>query len=152
MSLAILNSEAATVKVAGFEAGADDYLTKPFAFKELLFRLKALSRRHSVQPMVPKRLEVADLVLDTDSHQVWRGGKRIILTAREYALLEYLLINQGRVMSRVNIQENVWDIHFNTNTNVVDVYINYLRRKIDTEEPKLVHTVFGVGYMIGLEP
>ncbi|MCA0230508.1 MAG: response regulator transcription factor [Bacteroidetes bacterium] len=139
-------------KVAGFEAGADDYLTKPFAFKELLFRLKALSRRHSVQPLLPKRLEVADLVLDTDSHQVWRAGKRIILTAREYALLEYLLINQGRVMSRVNIQENVWDIHFNTNTNVVDVYINYLRRKIDTEEPKLVHTVFGVGYMIGLEP
>ncbi|MFN8344067.1 MAG: response regulator transcription factor [Spirosomataceae bacterium] len=139
-------------KVLGFESGADDYLTKPFAFKELVFRLKALARRHSSRPLLPQKLQLLDLELDTQSHQVWRAGQRITLTAREYALLEYLLVNQGRVMSRVNIQENVWDIHFNTNTNVVDVYINYLRRKIDTVEPKLVHTVFGVGYMIGAEP
>ncbi|AXE17107.1 DNA-binding response regulator [Runella rosea] len=139
-------------KVLGFESGADDYLTKPFAFKELVFRLKALARRHSSRPLLPKRLTLLDLELDTQSHQVWRAGQRITLTAREYALLEYLLVNQGRVVSRVSIQENVWDVHFNTNTNVVDVYINYLRRKIDTVEPKLVHTVFGVGYMIGAEP
>jgi DNA-binding response OmpR family regulator len=139
-------------KVLGFESGADDYLTKPFAFKELLFRLKALARRHSPRPLLPQRLQLLDLELDTQSHQVWRAGQRISLTAREYALLEYLLANQGRVVSRVNIQENVWDVHFNTNTNVVDVYINYLRRKIDNVEPKLLHTVFGVGYMIGAEP
>jgi len=139
-------------KVMGFESGADDYLTKPFAFKELMFRLKALARRHSSRPLLPQRLKLLDLELDTQSHQVWRAGQRITLTAREYALLEYLLVNQGRVVSRVSIQENVWDVHFNTNTNVVDVYINYLRRKIDTMEPKLVHTVFGVGYMIGAEP
>ncbi|WP_428657723.1 response regulator transcription factor [Runella sp.] len=139
-------------KVLGFESGADDYLTKPFAFKELVFRLKALARRHSSRPLLPQRLKLLDLELDTQSHQVWRAGQRITLTAREYALLEYLLANQGRVVSRVSIQENVWDVHFNTNTNVVDVYINYLRRKIDTVEPKLVHTVFGVGYMIGAEP
>ena len=139
-------------KVLGFESGADDYLTKPFAFKELVFRLKALARRYSSRPLLPQRLKLLDLELDTQSHQVWRAGQRINLTAREYALLEYLLVNQGRVVSRVNIQENVWDVHFNTNTNVVDVYINYLRRKIDTAEPKLVHTIFGVGYMLGAEP
>jgi DNA-binding response OmpR family regulator len=139
-------------KVLGFESGADDYLTKPFAFKELLFRLKALARRPSSRPLLPQRLQLLDLELDTESHQVWRAGQRVSLTAREYALLEYLLANQGRVVSRVNIQENVWDVHFNTNTNVVDVYINYLRRKIDTVEPKLLHTVFGVGYMMRAEP
>ena len=108
-------------KVMGFESGADDYLTKPFAFKELMFRLKALARRHSSRPLLPQRLKLLDLELDTQSHQVWRAGQRITLTAREYALLEYLLANQGRVVSRVSIQENVWDVHFNTNTNVVDV-------------------------------
>lgn len=139
-------------KVLGFEAGADDYLTKPFAFKELLFRLKALSRRHPSRAPRPKRLELLDLQIETDSHKVWRAGERIELTAREYALLEYLMLNQGKVINRVDLLENVWDVHFNTNTNVVDVYVNYLRRKIDRTEPKLLHTVFGVGYMIGAEP
>lgn len=139
-------------KVMGFEAGADDYLSKPFAFKELLFRLKALARRHPSRAPTPKRLELLDLQIETDSHKVWRAGQRIDLTAREYALLEYLMLNQGKVIKRVDLLENVWDVHFNTNTNVVDVYVNYLRRKIDTVEPKLVHTVFGVGYMIGAEP
>lgn len=138
-------------KVMGFESGADDYLAKPFAFKELVFRLKALARRHpSLAPMA-KRLELLDLVVDTESHQVWRANERVTLTAREYALLEYLLVNQGKVVNRVDLLENVWDIHFNTNTNVVDVYINYLRRKIDHVEPKLLHTVFGVGYMLRAE-
>jgi DNA-binding response OmpR family regulator len=139
-------------KVLGFEAGADDYLSKPFAFKELLFRLKALARRHPSRAPRPKRLELLDLEVETDSHKVWRGGERIELTAREYALLEYLMINQGKVINRVDLLENVWDVHFNTNTNVVDVYVNYLRRKIDRCEPRLLHTVFGVGYMMGAEP
>ncbi|MGG7662092.1 MULTISPECIES: response regulator transcription factor [unclassified Dyadobacter] len=139
-------------KVLGFEAGADDYLAKPFAFKELLFRLKALARRHPARAPRPKRLELLDLAIETDSHRVWRGGERVELTAREYALLEYLMLNQGRVVNRIDLLENVWDVHFNSNTNVVDVYINYLRRKVDRTEPKLLHTVFGVGYMLGAEP
>jgi DNA-binding response OmpR family regulator len=139
-------------KILGFEAGADDYLAKPFAFKELLFRLKALARRHPARAPRPKSLQLLDLKIETDSHRVWRGGERIELTAREYALLEYLMLNQGKVINRVDLLENVWDVHFNTNTNVVDVYINYLRRKIDQVEPKLLHTVFGVGYMLGAEP
>jgi len=139
-------------KVLGFEAGADDYLSKPFAFKELLFRLKALARRHPSRAPRPKRLELLDLQIETDSHKVWRAGERIELTAREYALLEYLMLNQGKVINRVDLLENVWDVHFNTNTNVVDVYVNYLRRKIDRTGTRLLHTVFGVGYMIGAEP
>jgi DNA-binding response OmpR family regulator len=139
-------------KVMGFEAGADDYLTKPFAFKELVFRLKALSRRNPARAPLPRYLELLDLNINTDSHQVWRAGERITLTAREYALLEYLMLNQGRVVSRNDLLENVWDVHFNTNTNVVDVYINYLRRKVDRIEPKLIHTVFGIGYIMGIEP
>lgn len=139
-------------KVMGFESGADDYLAKPFAFKELVFRLKALARRHPSRAPLPKRLELLDLAVDTESHQVWRAGNRVSLTAREYALLEYLLVNQGKVVSRTGLLENVWDVHFNTNTNVVDVYINYLRRKIDHVEPKLLHTVFGVGYTLRAEP
>ena len=139
-------------KVLGFEAGADDYLAKPFAFKELLFRLKALARRHPSRAPRPKRLQLLDLEVETDSHRVWRAGKRVELTAREYALLEYFMLNQGKVINRVDLLENVWDVHFNTNTNVVDVYVNYLRRKIDKSEPRLLHTVFGVGYLMGPEP
>lgn len=139
-------------KVLGFESGADDYLTKPFAFKELVFRLKALSRRHPSHAPLPQKLELSDLVVDTFSHQVWRGGERVTLTAREYALLEYLMVRQGKVVSRTDLLENVWDVHFNTNTNVVDVYVNYLRRKIDRADPKLIHTVFGVGFILKAEP
>ncbi|GGC06047.1 MULTISPECIES: response regulator transcription factor [Dyadobacter] len=139
-------------KVMGFEAGADDYLAKPFAFKELLFRLKALARRHPSRAPRPKRLQLLDLEVETDSHRVWRAGERVELTAREYALLEYFMLNQGKVINRVDLLENVWDVHFNTNTNVVDVYVNYLRRKIDKSEPRLLHTVFGVGYLMGPEP
>ncbi|GAB4018196.1 response regulator transcription factor [Spirosoma koreense] len=136
-------------KESGFGAGADDYLVKPFEFRELMLRIKALARRNSAFTGLKTVLRVADLELDTEAHSVSRAGQRIELTAREYALLEYLMINQGRTVSRVDIAEKVWDLHFDTNTNVIEVYINYLRKKIDKEfSPKLLHTVVGMGYVL----
>ncbi|NEU70760.1 response regulator transcription factor [Spirosoma agri] len=136
-------------KENGFGAGADDYLVKPFEFRELMLRIKALARRNSDFTGMKTILRVADLVLDTEGHSVTRAGQRIDLTAREYALLEYLMINQGRTVSRVDIAEKVWDLHFDTNTNVIEVYINYLRKKIDKEfSPKLLHTIVGMGYVL----
>ena len=129
-------------KTTGFESGADDYLVKPFEFKELLLRIKALTRRNSTEEKTV--LKLADLELNMASKIVVRAGKRIDLTAREFTLLEYLLINKGRVISRVDIAEKVWDLNFDTNTNVIDVYVNYLRKKIDKDfSPKLLHTVVG---------
>ncbi|AQG81899.1 response regulator transcription factor [Spirosoma montaniterrae] len=134
-------------KAEGFGAGADDYLSKPFEFRELWLRTQALTRRHHTAPQ--RSLQLADLVLNPESKIVTRAGKRIDLTTREYALLEYLLRNQGRIISRVDIAERVWDVNFDTNTNVIDVYIGYLRRKIDRDfTPKLVHTVVGMGYVL----
>jgi len=135
-----------TDKVAGLDLGADDYLTKPFEFVELLARLRALLRRGgSTAP----RLAVADLTLDPATREVTRAGRRIDLTAREYALLEFFLRNRGRVLSRAVIAQHVWGISFETFTNVIDVYVNYLRRKIDADfEPKLLQTVRGVGYVL----
>lgn len=136
-------------KESGFGAGADDYLVKPFEFRELMLRIKALARRNSDYTGLKTVLRVDDLELDTEAHSVFRAGQRIELTAREYALLEYLMINQGRTVSRIDIAEKVWDLHFDTNTNVIDVYINYLRKKIDKEfSPKLLHTVVGMGYVL----
>lgn len=136
-------------KESGFGAGADDYLVKPFEFRELMLRIKALARRNSDFAGLKTVLRVADLELDTQAHSVTRAGHRIELTAREYALLEYLMINQGRTVSRVDIAEKVWDLHFDTNTNVIEVYINYLRKKIDKDfSPKLLHTVVGMGYVL----
>lgn len=136
-------------KESGFGAGADDYLVKPFEFRELMLRIKALARRNSDYTGLRTVLRVADLELDTEAHSVSRAGQRIELTAREYALLEYLMINQGRTVSRVDIAEKVWDLHFDTNTNVIEVYVNYLRKKIDKDfSPKLVHTVVGMGYVL----
>ena len=136
-------------KLAGFDAGADDYLVKPFDFMELLARVRALLKRSQRQADDAEVLRIADLELNLQSKDAKRGGKDVKLTAREYQLLEYLMRNQGRVVSRVDIAENVWDIGFDTGTNYVDVYINYLRTKIDKNAPvKLIHTVVGLGYMM----
>jgi heavy metal response regulator len=134
-------------KVAGLDMGADDYLTKPFVFSELLARVRALLRRS--EPQVPVKLTVEDLIMDTVTHTVVRTGKEIKLTSKEYSLLEYFLMNQGKVLTRTMLSEHVWDYTFDTFSNVIDVYINYLRNKIDRDfEPKLIHTVRGVGYVM----
>jgi|SRR5579863_4117655 DNA-binding response OmpR family regulator len=134
-------------KVQIFEAGADDYLTKPFAFAELLVRVKALLRRGPVNRS--SSIHIADLELDRLSQQVKRDGRRIELTSKEYALLEYLMSNAGRVLSRTMIIEHVWDQSFDGITNIVDVYVRHLRSKIDEgHDPKLIRTVRGVGYAI----
>ncbi len=135
-------------KITALDAGADDYLVKPFSFQELEARIKALLRR-SGNESVHMALRCGDLVLDPPSHRAIRNGQVIDLTVKEYRLLEYFIQNQGTALSRMNLLKNVWDKDFDTNTNVVDVYVNYLRTKIDKDfEPKLIHTVVGVGYMM----
>jgi DNA-binding response OmpR family regulator len=134
-------------KVSGLDLGADDYLTKPFEFAELLARVRALLRRGA--PAAPPTLSVADLTLDPATRRVARAGRPIDLTPREYALLDFFMRNRGRVLSRALIAQHVWGIDFDTFTNVIDVYVNYLRRKIDANcEPKLLRTVRGVGYVM----
>lgn len=140
--------DAVSDKVGNFDVGADDYLTKPFAFAELLARVKALLRRGPVSRSSVVR--VGDLELDRLSQQVKRAGKRIDLTSKEYSLLEYLMSNAGRVLSRTMIIEHVWDQSFDGITNIVDVYVRHLRSKVDDPfDRKLIHTVRGVGYSIG---
>jgi heavy metal response regulator len=133
-------------RVMGLDLGADDYLTKPFAFEELLARVRVLLRRGAAAPAV---LAVADLRLDPVTREVTRGNQRIDLTAKEFALLEFLLRRQDQVLSRAIIAQHVWGVNYDTFTNVIDVYVNYLRKKIDSGfEPKLIHTVRGVGYVL----
>ena len=138
-------------RVAGLDSGADDYLTKPFDFKELLARLRALLRRSaSLRPLVAR---MADLTLDTASHAVTRAGKPLSLTAKEYALLEFLVLNEGRVMGREQIAQHVWDESFDPFSNVIDVYVKRLRDKLDTGySARLIHTRRGEGYIMTPQP
>jgi two-component system, OmpR family, copper resistance phosphate regulon response regulator CusR len=139
-------------KVTGLDAGADDYLVKPFEFKELLARVRALTKRGSTVLHTAQVLRFADLEVSLDAKTVYRSGNKINLTAREFNLLVYLIRNQGRVISKVEIAEQVWDIGFDTGTNVIEVYVNYLRKKIDKDYPvKLIHTQFGMGYVLKVE-
>ena len=134
-------------KVAGLDSGADDYLTKPFAFEELLARIRAVLRKKDTQPATTLRAD--DLVLDLLSHKVTRKGEAIDLTTKEFSLLEYLMRNAGTVVTRTMISEHVWDINFDTDTNVIDVYVNYVRNKVDLGfKKKLIHTVRGRGYIL----
>jgi DNA-binding response OmpR family regulator len=136
-------------KVDGFNAGADDYLVKPFEFRELVVRLKALNRRHGGGTTEATVLKIADLELNLQSKAVKRGAQKIMLTARELALLEFFMKNQNRALARNQIMEQVWDLNFDPGTNVVDVYVNYLRKKIDKDFPvKLIHTISGIGYIM----
>ncbi|GGG32952.1 response regulator transcription factor [Hymenobacter glacieicola] len=136
-------------KIRGLDAGADDYLVKPFAFQELLARIRALTRRRHETPTAEAVLRLADLTLDPVRKVVQRAGQTIQLTAREFALLEYLLRNQNRVVSRVDILEHVWETSFDTGSNVIDVYINFLRKKLDKDfTPKLIYTLVGMGYVM----
>jgi len=137
-------------KVAGLDMGADDYVTKPFAFEELLARIRAVLRKKEGRDS--KTIKVEDLVMDLPAHKVTRAGKDIPLTSKEYALLEYMMRNAGNVVTRTMISEHVWDINFDTFTNVIDVYINYLRNKVDTgHKKKLIHTVRGRGYVLKVD-
>ena len=134
-------------KVTGLDSGADDYLAKPFAFEELLARIRALMRRKEESKSLI--LSVGNLSLDTQTHKVMRGGKEIILTPKEYSILEYLLRNKNNVVSRMKLTDHVYEYHFDPDTNVIDVYINKLRNKIDKDfKQQLLHTIRGIGYMI----
>ena len=134
-------------KVVGLDTGADDYLVKPFSFDELLARLRVITRKHGGS--ATNVFTVADLTVDTASHHVARGGRTISLSAKEFALLEYMIRNRGVVLSRERIENHLWNYDYSGGSNVVDVYVSYLRRKIDADYPtKLIHTVWGVGWVL----
>ena len=134
--------------VQGLNIGADDYIVKPFSFNELLARIRAVLRRGKIVPPSSK-LQVANLILELDGHRVFRGKVRIELTPKEYALLEFFMRYPGQIITRTMISEKIWDYHFDTSTNVVDVHVSHLRNKIDKDfEPKLLHTMKGVGYVM----
>lgn len=136
-------------KVLGLEVGADDYLTKPYEFKELLARIKALSRRGKENLIAKSALCFGGIDMNLLTKELSRDGVRIELTPKEFALMEYFIRNQGRTVSKAEIAEKVWDIHFEITSNVVEVYVNYLRNKVDKPfERKLIHTVFGQGYIL----
>lgn len=136
-------------KTKGFEAGADDYLLKPFEVRELILRMKALLKRTSNNHYVSQAYKIADLELYTDEMRVIRGNNTINLSAKEYKLLEYMMMNKDKVLSRLELTDHVWGLKFDTGTNVVDVYMNFLRKKMDNDyEPKLIHTRIGLGYIL----
>jgi two-component system OmpR family response regulator len=134
-------------KVTGLTLGGDDYVTKPFSLEEVIARIRAVLRRTS-GATTASRLTFADLELDTDTHEVWRGGRAIPLSPTEFKLLHYFLANPGRVLSKAQILDHVWNYDFNGEANIVESYVSYLRRKIDTVEPRLLHTLRGVGYVL----
>ncbi len=136
-------------KIVGLDAGADDYLVKPFEFRELMARVRALTRRSNGLQPTANLLRIADLELNPDSKRVVRAGKEISLTAKEFQLLEYFLRHQGRVIPKVELAEKLWDLTFDTGTNIIEVYINFLRKKMDKDfDPKLLHTQIGMGYVL----
>ena len=136
-------------KLMGFERGADDYIVKPFEFRELLARVKALLKRAASKKNDLKILRLADLEVNLDSKSVHRGDVSIDLTAKEFSLLEYLIRNKGKVVSKADIADKIWNIKFDTGTNVIEVYVNFLRKKIDRNFPvKLIHTHIGMGYVL----
>jgi len=136
-------------KVAGFDAGADDYLTKPFEFRELLVRVQALARRPVDSYQALPDLRYADVVMDLQTREFWRAERKIPLTPKEFALMEYFLKNPMRVISKQEISEKVWNLDFDTGTNVIEVYVNFLRKKVDKDfETKLIHTQFKNGYIL----
>ncbi len=139
-------------KLIGFDAGADDYLVKPFDFLELLARIKVVTKRIQSEPVTANVLRYADLEMNLTTRDVTRNARRIDLTGKEYALLEFLLRNPERVLSKVDIAEKIWDIRFDTGTNIIEVYITLLRKKVDRDFPvKLIHTHYGVGYVLKQE-
>ena len=132
----------------GFTRGGDDYVTKPFSLEELNFRIQAILRRSLARPAATEQLRCADLVMDVDAHLVFRGDDEVALSPTEFRLLRYLLVNQGRVLSKTQILDHVWQYDFDGDGSVVETYISYLRRKVDTTDPKLITTVRGVGYTV----
>jgi two-component system, OmpR family, response regulator len=135
-------------KITGLTLGGDDYVTKPFSLEEVLARIRAVLRRTRGDGAPPGRLQVADLELDEDSHEVWRAGHAVHLSPTEFRLLHYLMSNVGRVLSKAQILDHVWEYDFGGDSNVVESYVSYLRRKVDKAEPRLIHTLRGVGYML----
>ena len=134
-------------KLIGFESGADDYVLKPFDFRELLARINVFLKRSNVTTEQDRKLKIADFEMDLDSKAVIRAGKKIELTSKEFSLMETLLKNKNKVLTREYIIEKVWNLDFETGTNIIDVYVNYLRKKVDKDfEPKLIHTKFGFGF------
>jgi len=139
-------------RVTGLTLGGDDYVTKPFSLDEVLARIRAVLRRSRGEPEAGSRLVVADLELDEESHQVWRAGAEVALSPNEFKLLRYMMINAGRVLSRAQILDHVWDYSFDGDGNIVESYICYLRRKLDRGEPRLIHTIRSIGYVLRVPP
>jgi two-component system OmpR family response regulator len=139
-------------RVAGLSLGGDDYITKPFSLDEMLARISAVLRRSTGEAEPASRLAIADLELDQDSHQVRRAGTEVTLAPREFKLLRYLMTNAGRVLSREQILDHVWDYNFTGDSNIVESYISTLRRKVDTAEPHLIHTIRSIGYVLRIPP